>query len=424
VRIVFKIYPQRSHYNATFGLARHYIDQGHEVIYAGIQPLQKHVEAQGFTFHVEPEDFFPYVEQQTNRPKLTFWEIVRHWREIKRSTRILRPRYARGDAFTRLIRELQPDEMMVDSPYTLLALTLYRHRIPFSMLESMMNLNRAPGCPPLDTTYVPTGSRLSNLWCELHWRRYFVKRWMLGKIGLRADFDRKFVLKLADSCGVDRNAINFDRYFHIGLRNRPEILLSPQELDFPQTLAPNQRYFKNPPDLDREETSADYAFGPIFERMKAERKQGIPLVYCSLGTAGWRYKGAERFLQNVIRTSAKKSWNLIVSIGETITRESMGEIPPNVGAFRSVPQLKVLKNADLMITHGGMNSIRECAALNVPMIVCPGTKEIDQAGNAARVVFWKRGKCTRRLYLPTTSSSQPLGRMCRSNPTISLWNCS
>ena len=39
----------------------------------------------------------------------------------------------------------------------------------------------------------------------------------------------------------------------------------------------------------------------------------------------------------------------------------------------------------MMITNGGMNTIKECISLEVPMIVLP--VKYDQHGNAARVVY-------------------------------------
>jgi len=43
----------------------------------------------------------------------------------------------------------------------------------------------------------------------------------------------------------------------------------------------------------------------------------------------------------------------------------------------------VLQEADVFITHGGMNSISESVTYGVPMIVVPNT--VEQALNAARV---------------------------------------
>lgn len=397
MKIVFKVFPQKSHYNATFPLARALRDAGHEVVYAGLVQMRGHVEAQGFPYHVEAEDIFPYFENQRNLPRLTFWNLLRNWRAIRQSARALRPKIIRGRFFDALLRTTKPDLILVDSPYTFHALTLYQHRIPFAMLESMMNLDRAPGIPPMDTTYVPDGSPLSHWICALHWRRYFLKRALLGLIGLRVDFDRRFVLRMARTWGVDPRVISFDRYFHLGLRDVPELILSPRALDFPRTPAPNQHYVGLPPDLSRQEVASDYRFNRLFERMAGERAQGRPLVYCSLGTGAWRYTGAERFLHRVIEAARGQRWNLILTAGD-FPLEQFADLPPNVAVFQTVPQLTVLRQTDLMITHGGMNSITECALLGVPMLVYPGTHEIDQAGNAARVAFQKLGLQGRLLH--------------------------
>lgn len=390
MKILFKVFPQKSHYNATFPLARMLREAGHEVLYSGLCQMRSHAEAQGFAYHTEAEDIFPYFENQRHLPHLTFWNLLKNWRALRQSARVLRPKIMRGGFFDALLRTTQPDLILVDSPYTFFALTLYRHRLPFAMLESMMNLDRTPGIPPMDTTHVPDGGRLSRWICALHWRRYFLKRALFGFIGLRVDFDRRFVLRMARIWGVDPRVISFDRYFHLGLRNVPELILSPRALDFPRPLAAHQHAVGLPVDLRRQEVASDYRFDRLFERLVEERVQGRPLVYCSLGTGAWRYAGAERFLQRVIEASRGQRWNLILIAGE-FPLERFADVPSNVAVFQVVSQLTVLRQADLMITHGGMNSITECAGLGVPMLVYPGTHEIDQAGNAARVCWHRHG---------------------------------
>jgi zeaxanthin glucosyltransferase len=390
MRIVFKIYPQKSHYNATFPMAKDLQKQGNEIIYTGLRQLKAHVEAQGFTFHVEEEDIFPYCEDKRENMPQTFWEMLLMWPRLRKWNRASKAKWLRCDLLEKLVKEIKPDQFYVDSPYSFFALALYKTGVRFGILESMMVQDRAPGCPPLDTDYVPTGSWFSNRICDLYWYRLFLKRWILGALELRLDYSKSLVRKVAKVQGVDFSVIVFDRYFHIGLSNVPEYILSPQHLDFPRKLKANQIYVNHPINLDRVETCGDFTFNERFEKFVEERKNGRPLVYCSLGTAGWRYKGAEKFLQRVVEASSGADWNLILAIGE-LNRDSFNNPPTNVEVFQTVPQLKVLKQSDLMITHGGMNSISECNALNVQMIICPGSKEIDQNGNAARVVYHKLG---------------------------------
>ena len=59
----------------------------------------------------------------------------------------------------------------------------------------------------------------------------------------------------------------------------------------------------------------------------------------------------------------------------------------HVYIFDFVPQLAVLKQADLFITHGGLNSIKEAVYAEVPMLLYPIHPEYDPNGNTARVVY-------------------------------------
>jgi hypothetical protein len=271
MRILLKIFPQKSHLNATFPLAKALRREGHDVVYAGIEATKRHVEAQGLLYHLQATDIFPYIEPRKGDPKLTMaatlWKAWRHRKWARGS----KERYARMVGFDRLVHELKPDLVLVDSPYTFFALGLFRLEVPFALLESMVNLDRLPGFPPQDSVYVPDGRWLGRCWTVAHWRRYFIKRSLMGAIGVRLDFKRRFVLKTARRTGVKPNVVCFDRYFHIGLRSVPEFILSPREFDFPRAPARNQYYVGPSVDIHREESASDYRFAARFERFATAR---------------------------------------------------------------------------------------------------------------------------------------------------------
>lgn len=50
-----------------------------------------------------------------------------------------------------------------------------------------------------------------------------------------------------------------------------------------------------------------------------------------------------------------------------------------------------MTHCELLITHGGHNSIKECIQKNVKMLVFPHMENNDQPGNAGRVQFWGHG---------------------------------
>jgi UDP:flavonoid glycosyltransferase YjiC (YdhE family) len=386
MKFFFKVYPQKSHFNATFPLAQALRKRGHEIVYGGVEALRSHVTAQGLTYLVQPEDIFPYIEGAPEQPKLTIlsqiWQSVRYGQ----SRRIRRHRFEIDRTLERLVENVRPDAMLVDSPYSFFSLGLRRTGVPYGILESMGNLQRDDRYPPHDTLFVPTASPLSRATCWLHWKRYALKRSLMGALGVRLDLRQRLVARVARREGVPVSCVDLNRYFHMGLSHIPEFILSPQHFDFPREPARNQ-YFVGPSvDLGRRESGFDYRFESTFSRCLADQERGSPIVYCSLGTAAWRYPGAEEFLRRIVAACRGQPWQLVAAIGVEM-RTALPLCASNVHIFQTVPQLEVLRHAKLMLTHGGMNSITECILMGVPMIVLPGTKQIDQAGNAARVSY-------------------------------------
>ena len=101
------------------------------------------------------------------------------------------------------------------------------------------------------------------------------------------------------------------------------------------------------------------------------------MVYISLGTI---LKGAVSFFQNCIEAFRDENVDVIISVGKQFDIRKLKNIPENVHVYESVPQLTVLKMADVFVTHGGMNSVSEALYLGTPMVVIPFVS--DQPVNA------------------------------------------
>ncbi|MGD9430632.1 nucleotide disphospho-sugar-binding domain-containing protein [Arthrobacter russicus] len=77
-------------------------------------------------------------------------------------------------------------------------------------------------------------------------------------------------------------------------------------------------------------------------------------------------------------------WHVVLQIGPLTTVEELGEIPANVEVHHWLPQVAILKRADVFLTHAGMGGSREGLALGVPMIAAP--QAVDQFQNADSLV--------------------------------------
>ncbi len=73
-------------------------------------------------------------------------------------------------------------------------------------------------------------------------------------------------------------------------------------------------------------------------------------------------------------------WHLVLQVGEHVDPAALGELPGNVEVHAWVPQLAILKQADLFVTHAGAGGSQEGLATATPMIAVP--QAVDQFGNA------------------------------------------
>lgn len=165
-----------------------------------------------------------------------------------------------------------------------------------------------------------------------------------------------------------------------------EILHNPPELNLVYTV----RHFQPFAD-DFAEENYKFLGASIYQRAWNEPftmpPKEHPLIYISLGTI---VNNAKSFYRKCIRAFEREDVHVIMSIGSVVNKDKLGKIPDNFSICSFVPQLEVLENTDVFITHGGMNSITESLYYGVPMIVIPFIT--DQPLNAKRIEELQLGK--------------------------------
>lgn len=120
---------------------------------------------------------------------------------------------------------------------------------------------------------------------------------------------------------------------------------------------------------------------PAKGEVSFERVQGRRLIYVSLGTLN---NDDVPFFNMCIEAFAGSENFVIMTTGRRIAPESFGALPENVAIYDWVPQVEVVKRADLFISHGGLNSIHDSLHLGVPLLLVP--QQAEQTLNAMRVV--------------------------------------
>jgi len=121
-----------------------------------------------------------------------------------------------------------------------------------------------------------------------------------------------------------------------------------------------------------------------------ERLTGEPLIYASMGTV---LNGRADVFRTIVAALAKhKDVQLVLSIGEQLDPKQIGSVPSNAIIVKRAPQLDLLKQASVCITHAGLNTVLESLAQGVPQVAIPVT--FDQPGVAARIVDKQTGVVT------------------------------
>jgi MGT family glycosyltransferase len=101
------------------------------------------------------------------------------------------------------------------------------------------------------------------------------------------------------------------------------------------------------------------------------------LVYLSLGSLG---SADVELMQRLLDVLATTPYRVIVSMGP---QHELLRLGPNMTGAEFLPQPSILPMVDVVITHGGNNTVTECFDAGKPMIVLP--LFWDQHDNAQRV---------------------------------------
>ncbi len=113
------------------------------------------------------------------------------------------------------------------------------------------------------------------------------------------------------------------------------------------------------------------------DRLATDELAERPLVYLSLGSLG---SGDVGLMRKLIDELADAPYRVIVSMGP---QHAELELAPNMAGAEFLPQVSLLPEVDLVVTHGGNNTVTEALHFGKPMVVLP--LFWDQYDNAQRI---------------------------------------
>lgn len=111
-------------------------------------------------------------------------------------------------------------------------------------------------------------------------------------------------------------------------------------------------------------------------------RQGTgPLLFISLGTTP--LNNQPEFFRMCLEAFGGSDWDVAMAVGDQIGPGEFGTVAPNVRIRPFFPQLQVLRETAVFITHAGMNSTMEALYFAVPMLAVP--QQPEQAATARRL---------------------------------------
>lgn len=381
--IVIGTRPMVAHLMQTFRLAKDLQSRGHVVTYAlGATRLGALAESQGFRFyHLRLLNDLSGLESSNFIDKLVpqVGELRRKRLEAKAVCKAL----VNGSALRTMVEDLAPDLIITDSTAIKYAVPFVAWKIPTIMVSPTLPSEWDDNVPHTHSHLIPTASRFNRYRCKVEWVRHRTVRhiaWMLG-FSEYSDFRA-----VAEHYGLSYSQLVDRKPLAVRVR-LPQIILCPRDFDFPRTGRPGTFFLDSGVWPDYLTTDNDFPWDRL--------KPNMPMAYCSFGTRlpeyGRLQTKATQVLREIIAAFAgQHEFQLVVSVGSKFDMSAFGSLPDNVIIINKwIPQIRVLSQAAVHITHGGFTSVRESIETEVPMIVIPF--DADQPGNAARIVYHNLG---------------------------------
>ncbi len=329
-KIVFFCIPAHGHTNPTLGVVRELVSRGHKVWYYSYNIMREKIESAGATF-ISCDDYD--MEQ-----KLSSKDSTRVGKDLAFSTKILvDTTLALDDKVCKEMAELKPDCIVADSMALWGKAVALKLGIPFVCSTTTFAFNQHSA--------------------------------KVMKQGIRDLFKMIF--------SIPKTSKQIKRLQSKGypVKNILDIIASD---DNTHTIVYTSPEFQPCSDT----FSGKYAFvGPSIRSAAEEiEKTRDKLIYISMGTVN---NDMMPFYKACISALANTDYQVIMSVGNLVSTRDFGKLPENISVYSHVDQIAVLEQADVFVSHCGMNSVSESLYFEVPLVMLPQTSE--QKGVAERV---------------------------------------
>lgn len=295
------------------------------------------------------------------------------------------------------IRVVDPDLLLIDGEMHEHIIVAWASGVPIVLLNFFASVWKRPGLPPTDHFVQPgVGWRGTGIGMALLWRKLRLKKLRQGwALKLKhVGCDRLSILRrLAQNVRFDFSLhTDFNQWsLPFTYRGCPVLSLHALEFEFPHEPAFGVSFVGPMVDENRVDRRITKEVREELETILERRRRSDgqrKLIYAGFGSS---FTTDLSLLNRLIEAVAQRpDWDLLISLGESRAASDLHPLPENVHPFSWLPQLVVLRHADVVVTHGGINTIDESVLCGVPMLIFCGF-ETDMGGNTARALYHRMG---------------------------------
>ncbi|MEM8675921.1 MAG: glycosyltransferase [Cyanobacteria bacterium P01_G01_bin.67] len=368
---------ESGHLNTFFPLAQELKQRGHRLSFITIIDGQQKILAAGFEAQVIGADLFPLgklKERFIELGQLNGLAALKFTINLIKDTATILLRDA-----PQIIRDQGIEALLVDQTLREGGSVAEFMGIPFITICSAVVLNRDPEVPPFNTAWEYSSTWQSRLRNKLGYK-------LLSRV----------TKPISETIGEYRQARNLPLHSTVNdaYSALAQITHQPQEFEFPRQNLPPYFHFTSPfhSEANREPVAFPW-----------EKLTGQPLIYASMGTLQNRLT---EIFTTITSACAELDAQLVITMGGADIPESLQNLPGNPLIVSYAPQLQLLPQVALTITHGGMNTTLECLTYGVPMVAIPIAN--DQPGIASRIAWSGVGEMIPLKKLNTENLQQAI----------------
>ena len=382
--ILFVILPSQSHYMSSFAFAQELAKKRFKVIFTG---HGKNIES------LVKQNGFEYVEMayQTEYaiPSLKYFFSILIVSLISKDLLLKRYKefYDNILEVKRIVNLTKAETVFIDEHLYQYYFYFLAEKCKIFILKTKLLTNKQGNNPPLSSPYIPKSTFISKIVNELLWIKVLLGHKLKAlkyKLAFCGKDDNFFIERFCKKQNINYNAIvNKQSTFYYGLKNVQKVILTPEYLDINVEKNDYSTYicleYKRKEDLYLTESYQQF-------KNQIGKLNNQKIILCSFGTVIHAKNTVVIDFLNRLNNAVKdKNYVLIiVSKNPNIIKNKNS----NVYIFPVIPQLDVLQYCDIMIHHGGLNTIKECLQFQVPMLIyTPKKDSFDRIGNAARISF-------------------------------------